>query len=127
MSCWPATGTPCTPERASVASDPQLEVQQRAPPRLRQPLHVQRVITNISSNAVKYNRVGGTINYTLDELPQDAIPRRLPLHDSDTNIGMSEFSGTSMNRWRRSSVETPAPSLEGTGLGMAITARLVQT
>ena len=89
------------------------------------PLHVQRVIANISSNAVKYNRVGGTINYTLDELPQDATHAIYRFTIQDTGIGMSEEFQRHIYEPFAQESENARTEFKGTGLGMAITKELV--
>ena len=90
------------------------------------PLHVQRIIANISSNAVKYNRVGGEIHYTLDEIPLDASHATYRFTIRDTGIGMSEeFLAHIYEPYARAS-ETTATPFKGTGLGMAIAMALVK-
>lgn len=88
------------------------------------PLHIQRVIANISSNAIKYNRVGGTIDYTLDELPQDATHAVYRFTIKDTGVGMSEeFLQHIYEPFAREG--DAADGFKSTGLGMAITKELV--
>ncbi len=90
------------------------------------PLHVQRIIANISSNAVKYNHVGGEIHYTLDEIPLDANHATYRFTIRDTGIGMSEEFLTHLYEpYARASETAPTP-FKGTGLGMAITMALVK-
>ena len=90
------------------------------------PLHLQRIIANISSNAVKYNHRGGSISYTLEELPQDAAHAVYRFTIRDTGIGMSdEFLTHLYEPYTRANDSTPT-AYRSTGLGMAITMALVK-
>ena len=89
------------------------------------PLHIQRVIANISSNAVKYNRVGGTINYTLDEIPQDKNHAIYRFTIQDTGIGMSEEFQKQLYEPFAQANENARTEFKGTGLGLAIAKELV--
>ena len=89
------------------------------------PLHVQRIIANISSNAVKYNRVGGTINYTLDEIPKDENHAVYRFTVQDTGIGMSEEFQRHIYEPFMQEHEALRSELKGTGLGLAIAKELV--
>ena len=89
------------------------------------PLHVQRIISNVSSNAVKYTPDGGTIRYTLDEIPLDDTHSTYRFTIQDTGIGISEeflphlFEPFSQERL------TARTHYQGSGLGLAITRELV--
>ena len=89
------------------------------------PLHLQRIIANISSNAVKYNHVGGEIDYTLDEIPLDANHATYRFIVRDTGIGMSEEFLTRLYEPYTRADESAAAPYKGTGLGMAIAMALV--
>ena len=89
------------------------------------PLHLQRVVANISSNAVKYNHIGGTINYTLDEFPQDDTHSIFRFTVQDTGIGMSkEFQQHIYEPFSQAS-DVVRSEFKGSGLGMAIAKELV--
>ena len=90
------------------------------------PLHLQRIIANISSNAVKYNRVGGELEYTLDEIPLDASHATYRFTIRDTGIGMSEEFLTHLYEPYARASETAATPFKGTGLGMTIAMALVK-
>ena len=83
------------------------------------------MIANISCIAVKYYRVGGTINYTLDELPQDATHAIYRFTIQDTGIGMSEEFQRHIYEPFAQESENARTEFKGTGLGMAITKELV--
>ena len=90
------------------------------------PLHVQHIIANISSNAVKYNHVGGLLDYTLEEFPIDATHATYRFTIRDTGIGMSEKFLTHLYEpYSRANTADPE-HYEGTGLGMSITLELVK-
>ena len=89
------------------------------------PLHVQRVVANISSNAVKYNRVGGTIDYTLDEIPRDAHHAVYRFTVRDTGIGMSEEFQKHIYEPFARETDAVRSEFKGTGLGMSIAKELV--
>lgn len=88
-------------------------------------LHLQRIIENISSNAIKYNRPGGSINYILDEIPEDDDRSLYRFTISDTGIGMSpEFMQHLFEPFAREDESSTRP--HGTGLGLAITKDLIE-
>ena len=89
------------------------------------PVHLKRLLMNIMSNAVKYNRVGGTINYTLDEIPKDENHAVYRFTVQDTGIGMSEEFQRHIYEPFMQENEALRSELKGTGLGLAIAKELV--
>jgi signal transduction histidine kinase/CheY-like chemotaxis protein len=89
-------------------------------------LHVNRVLINIMSNAVKFTPEGGTITFTLRE--RKGGREGYALYDfivEDTGIGMSEeFIGHIYEQFAREKTSTVSHT-QGTGLGMSITKSLV--
>ena len=89
-------------------------------------LHINRIITNIISNSVKYTNDGGTIRYTIHEKP--ACCNGYNSYDfivEDTGIGMSEeFLKHLFEEFSRDKSSTES-GIQGTGLGMSITKKLV--
>lgn len=89
-------------------------------------VYILRVIQNITSNAIKYNRPGGTIECWLEETPIDQTHSMYKFVVKDTGIGMSEaflkhlFEPFSQEH---SNVRT---KYVGTGLGMSIVKNLVE-
>lgn len=89
------------------------------------PLHVQRILLNILTNAVKYNKPGGTVEVWLNELPIDQNHSRFALKIVDTGIGMSqEFLQHIFEPFSREHPDA-GTNYQGTGLGMAITKEIV--
>ncbi len=89
-------------------------------------LHVNRVLINILSNAVKFTPEGGTITYTMRERKSEN--EGSAYYDfiiEDTGIGMSEeFRGHIFEQFARERTSTVSHT-QGTGLGMSITKSLV--
>lgn len=54
------------------------------------PVHLSRVLMNLSSNAIKYNHFHGTVNVHCEELSDDGNIAVFQFVCSDTGLGMSE-------------------------------------
>lgn len=89
------------------------------------PLHVKQILMNILSNAMKYNKVSGTISCYAQEFDYTEDTVTIQVTISDTGIGMSEkFLSIIYEPFTQE--EVPGRSqYQGTGLGMAITKELV--
>ncbi len=89
-------------------------------------LHLNRIITNIIGNAVKYTDEGGAVSYTIRETPTEAENRyAYDFIISDNGIGMSEeFQKHIFEEFARERTSTIS-GVQGTGLGMSITKKLV--
>ena len=90
-------------------------------------LRINQIWINILSNAVKYTRSGGRVVLTLrqERLPGDSGSIRLVYQVSDTGIGMSEdFLRTIYDPFTRAE-DSRTDSIQGSGLGMAITKQMV--
>ena len=93
---------------------------------LTDPESVTQVVLNVLSNAVKYTRPGGRIEYTIDEQPSD-VPGMSNFHfiTKDNGIGMSpEFLEHIFDEFARERSST-ANRIQGTGLGMSIVKSLI--
>jgi len=81
------------------------------------PIMMDRVITNLLGNALKYSKPGGTIKIELSELDEDVI-----VHVTDTGIGIPEdqipYIFDAFFRVSRDS--------KGSGLGLAITKTIIE-
>ena len=73
------------------------------------PDHVRRVLLNLVDNAVKYNRLGGTVRCAVDELGVKGNIVTYRFVVSDTGVGMSEESRSTIKKKK-----------ESTGLGIAV-------
>ena len=89
-------------------------------------LHVNQILLNIISNAVKYTENGGKVDITIKEmLSSDKERAHYRFIVSDTGIGMTEeFLDHVFDSFERDKNEALA-GIQGTGLGMSITKRLV--
>ena len=89
-------------------------------------LHINQILINILSNALKFTPEGGQIRFTVEELPlqtQNLQRVRYRFVISDTGIGMSEEFLTKI--FEPFSRSRAAAHVEGTGLGLSITKGLV--
>lgn len=90
------------------------------------PSHIQRICMNVISNAIKYNREGGSVFCELIEHPLDEKHSSYAFKVTDTGIGMSEeFQRHIFEPFAREH-ENPETDYSGTGLGMAITREFVE-
>ena len=89
-------------------------------------LHLEQVLMNIISNAIKYTRPGGDVFFNVDRLADSAenhASYRFTVRD--TGVGMSEeFISHIFEDFSRAQSATKS-GIEGTGLGMAIVKRLL--
>ena len=91
------------------------------------PIHLKRLLMNILSNAVKYNKDYGKIYLSAREIPseQDKIVT-LEFKCQDTGIGMSEEFQKHLFEPFAQEQKGGASKFGGTGLGMPITKSLVE-
>lgn len=89
-------------------------------------LRLNQILLNLTSNAIKFTPVGGTVEIRITQKPS-----QLPNHGiyefrvSDNGIGMSpEFAKTVFEPFTREQTAT-VNGIQGTGLGMAITKNIV--
>ena len=89
------------------------------------PVHYKRVLTNILSNAIKYNKEHGKIYITCREIDFDGKISKIQFICQDTGIGMSEeFQNHLFEPFAQENNQT-SPRYYGTGLGMSITKNIV--
>ena len=91
------------------------------------PVHVKRVLMNILSNAVKYNKENGYVYISCREIPskQTAMPT-LEFVCRDTGIGMTEAFQKRIFEPFAQEHAGSRTKFAGTGLGMPITKKLVE-
>ncbi len=90
------------------------------------PLHLNRVLMNVASNAVKYNRPGGSIKIYANEIAFDGDNATYEFVCSDTGLGMSkEFQKQAFNPFSQEGKETTT-SFSGSGLGLSIVKDIIE-
>lgn len=88
-------------------------------------LHLNQVLLNILSNAVKYTHPGGNVHYLVEQLESNQGKAKYRFVVSDNGIGMSkEFLEKIYDEFEREHNATMS-GVEGTGLGMSIVKKLV--
>ena len=88
-------------------------------------LHIRQVLINILSNAVKYTPDGGTINFCARETLCEEGLVHLRMEIRDNGIGMSEEFLQHIFEPFTQEAHGSRTTYKGTGLGMAITKKLV--
>ena len=91
------------------------------------PVHVKRILMNILSNAVKYNKENGYVYISSREIPskQTSMPT-LEFVCRDTGIGMTEAFQKRIFEPFAQEHAGSRTKFAGTGLGMPITKKLVE-
>ena len=88
--------------------------------------HLKRVIMNIASNAVKYNKPGGTVRLSCEELHAEGATAMYRITVADTGIGMSkDFQQHLFEPFSRE-VQKLVAQPSGTGLGTVIAKQLTE-
>ena len=89
-------------------------------------LRLNQILLNLTSNAIKFTPVGGTISIQVTQKPSRSLKRGLyEFQVRDTGIGMSpEFVKNVFDPFTREQTSTVS-GIQGTGLGMAITKNIV--
>lgn len=93
------------------------------------PLHIKQVLINIAGNAIKYNRKDGSVHMSCRELSAENGTAQICFVISDTGIGMSReylehIFEPFTQELRGVSART---TYQGTGLGMTITKKLIDS
>jgi protein-histidine pros-kinase len=84
-------------------------------------LRLHQCLTNLVSNAIKYNRIGGTVSLDARNIPDGRIQYSV----TDTGLGIPKERQSELFRpFQRLGAEHT--HVEGTGLGLALTQRLVE-
>lgn len=90
------------------------------------PLHFQQILQNIGGNAIKYNRLGGKVVLTCDEISFDGKTAMYEITCTDNGRGMSkEFQKHAFEPFSQENTSVRT-SYSGTGLGLAIVKELVE-
>ena len=89
------------------------------------PTFLRRVLLNLSSNALKYNRRGGRIDFSCDKIEIKGEKAHFTLTCADTGIGMSpSFQSRAFEPFTQES-DTARTHYMGTGLGLSIVKEFV--
>ena len=90
------------------------------------PTHLNRVLMNLASNAVKYNRPGGSVSLVATEISSTEDTVTYQFNCSDTGLGMSpEFQKRAFEPFTQEGKETTT-SFSGSGLGLSIVKDVVE-
>ena len=89
------------------------------------PVHVKRLVMNIISNAIKYNKDNGSITLTLHELRSEGEKAWIRFTCADTGIGMSEEYQKHLFEPFTQELLDARSTYAGTGLGMPIAKGLI--
>jgi signal transduction histidine kinase len=85
------------------------------------PQRIKQVLLNLLSNGIKYNHAGGSVSLSYEKTPEG----RLRIQVSDTGRGIPlERMGLVFTPFERLGAEQMG--VEGTGLGLALSRRLVE-
>ena len=91
------------------------------------PVHLNRVLMNIASNAIKYNRPGGSLRIYCNELKSDSEQAVYEFVCEDTGLGMSEeFQKHAFDPFTREG-KTTTTGFSGSGLGLSIVKQIIDT
>ena len=89
-------------------------------------LHLQKILLNLLSNAMKYTQAGGIISLKITETKVDTDTIRMRFVVEDNGIGMtSEFLERIFTPFERAE-DSRMSQAAGTGLGLAITKSIVE-
>ena len=90
------------------------------------PTHLNRVLMNLASNAVKYNRPGGSVSLVATEISSTEDTATYQFNCSDTGLGMSpDFQKRAFEPFTQEGKETTT-SFSGSGLGLSIVKDVVE-
>ena len=89
-------------------------------------LHLNRILMNIASNAVKYNKKGGSITFTCEEIKGGNNQAIFKFVCTDTGLGMSkEFQSKAFEPFAQENKKSQT-GFSGSGLGPAIVKDIVE-
>ena len=88
--------------------------------------HLKRLVMNIASNAVKYNKRGGTVRVSCRETAFEDGAATYEIEIADTGIGMSEEFQKHVYEPFAREMQLSEHEVSGTGLGLVITKHLVE-
>ena len=89
------------------------------------PLHFKRIVMNIISNAIKYNKENGKVYISYKEVGYDGNTVDIEFKCKDTGVGMSEEFQSHLFEPFTQEDHSARSSYNGTGLGMSIVKSIV--
>lgn len=90
-------------------------------------LQIRRIMLNLFSNAIKYNKRGGRIDTYVKELSFDGMCAVFEFRITDTGVGMSrEYIKEELFKPFTQEINDARTQYKGTGLGMSIVKGLVE-
>ena len=90
-------------------------------------LQIRRIMLNLFSNAIKYNKHGGRIDTYVKELSFDGMCAAFEFRITDTGVGMSrEYIKEELFKPFTQEINDARTQYKGTGLGMSIVKGLVE-
>ena len=99
----------------------------RNPQLLGSPLHLRRILLNLISNAMKYNRQDGSVELLVEETGDSGKTAEFLFEVRDTGIGMSQaFLEQHLFQPFAQENDNVRTVYQGAGLGMSIVAALVE-
>ena len=90
------------------------------------PLHLKQIVQNLITNAIRYNRAGGRVDITLEEIGFDGEKAIYEFVCADTGIGMSEEFQKHLYEPFAQENDNGGSSYSGTGLGLPIVKQLIE-
>ena len=89
------------------------------------PVHLKRILSNVLSNAIKYNKLGGKVFLKIKELDRKADCVLLEFSCEDTGVGISKEFLPHVFEAFTQDIDAARSEYEGSGLGMPIVKTLV--
>ena len=90
------------------------------------PVYIEKLLTVITDNAVKFTKPGGNVSVCCREISEDDERAFYEFGCSDNGIGMSEeFAGHAFEMFSQEN-KTSRTQYEGTGLGLAIAKKITE-
>ena len=89
-------------------------------------IHLKQILQNIASNSIKYNKIGGSVTVSCNEIASDDNTATFCFVCQDTGVGMSkEFQKHAFDTFSQENRDVHT-TYSGTGLGLPIVKELVE-
>ena len=85
------------------------------------PLRLRQILINLISNAIKYNREGGSVEITCKSVPEGRV--RVSVHDNGRGIAADALPRLFVPFER---LQIESESIEGAGIGLAVSKKLTE-